>query len=148
MFRDVSGRDLGTNKESRQAAIYAHCGYSPEQAEQHRQQREARKRVQLLEADAKQAIRSCENYQVRFEGKAISGRQFIDDLFEQGYTELLTRKQGSVTRYGLKNPTTRAYYDLKEPLTSYVRHVLTIRATAQAVPAPALELEDKLVPTT
>lgn len=146
LFQDISGRSLGTNKASREAAIYAHCGYSPDQAAQHCEQRAARKRVRMLEAEARQTIARCESYQVKHAGDVITGREFIDRLFEQGYTQLHTRTQGSVTRYGLQHPTTGAYYDLKEPLTSYVRHVLAIRASAQ--PAPAPELEDKLVPTT
>lgn len=145
LFQDISGKMLGTNKQSREAAIYAHCGYSPDAAAEHRAQRESRKRVKMLEAEAKQTIARCENYQIRHNGSVISGKQFIDARFEEGYTELITRKRGSVTRYGLINPSTGSYYDLQEPLTSYVRHVLTIRTSAQPTPAP--ELEDKLVPT-
>lgn len=145
LFQDISGRSLGTNRASREAAIYAYCGYSTEDAVRHQAQRAGVKRVRMLEAEAKRTIQRCESFQVRYEGGVLTGREFVDRLFEEGYTHLHTFKRGAATRYGLMNPTSRSYYEIKEPLTSYVRHVLAIRESAQAAPAP--ELHDKLVPT-
>lgn len=146
LFQAVSGLKLGHSRATRAEAVYRFCGYSEEAAARHAQSREDLARVRAMEREAKQRIAAVENFRVSHQGVEKTGKAMIDEVWEQGYTELVSRRQGASTRYSIRNPATHQYYDLKEPLTGYVRHLITIRDSAGGSPAPVDEPEDTPTP--
>ncbi|MEQ7884015.1 hypothetical protein [Xanthomonas hortorum] len=146
LFQSISGLNPGHSRATRAEAVYRFCGYSADQAAQHARGRDDLARVRAMEREAKSRIDAVANMMVKHNGTEKSGKAMIDDVWAQGYTELTTRRQGAATRYMLRNPGTGQYYDLKEPLTGYARHLVTIRDSANAAPAPADEPEDSPTP--
>lgn len=146
LFQSVSGLKPGHSRTTRAEAVYRFCGYSDEQAAQHARRREDLARVRSMEREAKARIESAANMKVSHNGTEKTGKVMIDEVWAQGYTELSTRRQGASTRYMLRNPTTGQYYDLKEPLTGYARHLVTIKDSANFVPGPTDEPEDVHTP--
>ncbi|MDQ1090627.1 hypothetical protein QE400_000040 [Xanthomonas sacchari] len=146
LFQDVSGLKLGHSRATRAEAVYRYCGLSPEDAAGHAQSREALARVRALAREAKERIAAVENFMVSHHGVKKTGKAMLDEVWSQGFTELVSRRQGASTRYSIRNPSTMQYYDLKEPLTGYARHLITIRDSARRAPAPAEEPEDAPTP--
>lgn len=142
LFEHVSGMSLGTNRTTREAAVYGYCGYSPEQAQQHRQQRDAMAKVRSTEREVRSIIKRVESAKISYNGETMTQKAFIDRVFAEGYTMLTPYQRGATTRYALSNQAARASFALKEPMTSYVRHLLTLKDTATPGPEP----EDRPAP--
>lgn len=136
LFEHAAGVSLGTNRTTREAAVYGYCGYTPEQAQQHRQQRDAQAKVRSMEREVRDIIKRVEGAKISYDGETMSQKAFIDRVFSEGFTQLTPYQRGAATRYALSNQATRSSFTLKEPMTSYVRHLIALRDTAAPVHEP------------
>lgn len=144
LFEHVAGEKLGTNRTTREDVVYRYCGYTPEQAAQHREQRDNEARLREREREARRVIEKVENAQIRVRSedggpeRVISQKQYIDELFARGMTKVVKMSgSGAVPRYALCDPTTGSGYKIQEPMTAYARHLMVIRETRTPEQAPA-----------
>lgn len=139
-LRDELGIDvMHCTAAERRRRLFDLCGFSEdEQAEWEAQATiaHAQRREDRAMADAK---RDAEATTYRLEtGQTMNGREYVDFCISAGFSQLLEQKRGSVTRYGIYDPSRRVSRPLraKDGTLAYARARLAeLQAPAAAIAA-------------
>lgn len=133
-FTKATGCKLPNTIRDITAAIYAWAGFTPEQAATREAEKEAAHEARMATKRIDDEIRwsgdALSNTRVNHEGEIKTTKQFLDEILDQGYTDLRKYKCGAVDRYALANPEIQRSYQIKGRMVDYAKAVLAKRAAA------------------
>lgn len=134
-FTKATGCKLPGTIRDITAAIYAWAGFTPEQAAARETEKEAAHEARMAAKRIDDEIRwsgdILSNTRVNHEGEIKTAKQFLDEILDQGYTEIRKYKSGAVDRYALVNPEIQRSYLIKGKMVDYAKAVLAKRAEAK-----------------
>ena len=126
---------LGLKAKDRRDAIFTFCGYDSEKRRQYEQAilEQARKDNEIRAS--KEAENRASQSKWRMEdGKIVSGKEYVDLAFAEGYTCIATSSKGRAVQYWLKNPAKGALRNIlaKDGTLDYARLVLGLEEERKA----------------
>jgi hypothetical protein len=95
---------IGMNSEERRKVIFTFCGYNNEQRVEFEKEVAEKRTATIHARDVEQAKKKAESVKVRYAGEILSGSEYVDRSFAEGYTVITTNKKGATTQYWLSNP--------------------------------------------
>lgn len=130
-FTKSTGYKLPSTIRDITATLYAWAGFTPEQAATREAEKEAAHEVRLQARRIDDDIRWCgntlSNTRVNHDGEIKTTKQFMDEIIDQGYTDIRKYKSGAVDRYALVNPETQRSYLIKGKMVDYAKAVFAKR---------------------
>jgi len=105
IFEHATGIKLAKTQRDRRPQIDAWAGITPEQRAEKEATQDAAWRAEQREKSLKRAWQALANFQVRTQRwgdgatKVVSGQEYLQMLFSDGYDEIVTSKKGAVTSY-------------------------------------------------
>ena len=91
--------------------------------ERHQQEQEQLQEESRRAREREVLIANLDSEHVRYQGKTITTRNWLEELVKDGYTEIVRRKVGAVNRYHLKRPEDKSDSDSWEVNKNERRYV-------------------------
>jgi len=105
IFERATGIKLAKTRRDRRPQIDAWAGITPEQRAEQEASRNAAWQAEQREKTLKSAWQTLANFRVRTQrwgdgaAKVVSGQEYLQMLFADGYDEIVTSKKGAATSY-------------------------------------------------
>jgi len=105
IFERATGIKLAKTRRDRRPQIDAWAGITPEQRAEQEASRNAAWQTEQREKTLKSAWQTLANFRVRTQrwgdgaAKVVSGQEYLQMLFADGYDEIVTSKKGAATSY-------------------------------------------------
>jgi len=111
-FQWATGQEgIGMTAKANRQAVYDWVGLSAEQVEARRKEREQKLAQRIAERKRQDAITAAENVPLTIDGQPGTLKQWVDNLIDQGATEL-KKSDDRIPRYWLVDPKTNRGADL------------------------------------